>query len=193
MALTPASGLSSTLKDLAKRFMSLFARNPGLVDNVATKTDVDTITSDLASTSNAKGASCIGIEDSGGLITATTVEGALAELAGSGATRPDLILGDGSELTIASGAITVTAGRHLVDTESDGASDDLDTINGLAAGEVVFLTPADAGRTVVVKHGTGNIHCPGGADISLAEGTDGVMVFSPDGTNAIVMASRTLA
>lgn len=55
MALTPASGLSSTLKDLAKRFMSLFARNPGLVDNVATKTDVDTITSDLASNANARG------------------------------------------------------------------------------------------------------------------------------------------
>lgn len=40
-----------------------------------------TLTTDLASTANAKGASLIGIEDSGGLITATTVEGALAELA----------------------------------------------------------------------------------------------------------------
>lgn len=38
-----------------------------------------TLTTDLASTATAKGASLIGIEDSGGLITATTVEAALAE------------------------------------------------------------------------------------------------------------------
>lgn len=37
------------------------------------------ITTDLASTANAKGASLVGIEDSAGIITATTVEGALAE------------------------------------------------------------------------------------------------------------------
>ena len=39
------------------------------------------LVADLASTANAKGASLIGIEDSGTLITATNVEGALAELA----------------------------------------------------------------------------------------------------------------
>ena len=38
-----------------------------------------TLTVDLASTANGKGASLIGIEDVGGLIAATTVEGALAE------------------------------------------------------------------------------------------------------------------
>lgn len=40
------------------------------------------LSTDLASTANAKGASLIGIEDAAGKITATTVEGALAELAG---------------------------------------------------------------------------------------------------------------
>ncbi len=35
---------------------------------------------DLASTANAKGASLVGVEDSAGLLTATTVEAALAEL-----------------------------------------------------------------------------------------------------------------
>lgn len=39
-----------------------------------------TIVSDLASTSNAKGASTVGIEDSGSLYVASTVEGALAEV-----------------------------------------------------------------------------------------------------------------
>lgn len=37
---------------------------------------------DLASNANAKGASLVGIEDAGSLITATTVEGALAEIVG---------------------------------------------------------------------------------------------------------------
>ena len=37
-------------------------------------------TADLASTANAKGASLVGIEDSGSIITATTVEAALAEI-----------------------------------------------------------------------------------------------------------------
>lgn len=41
--------------------------------------DVAALIADLASTSASKGASLIGIQDSGALITATTVEGALAE------------------------------------------------------------------------------------------------------------------
>lgn len=41
--------------------------------------NITQISTDLASTANGDGASLIGIEDSGGLITATTVEGALAE------------------------------------------------------------------------------------------------------------------
>jgi predicted RecA/RadA family phage recombinase len=44
------------------------------------------LASDLASTTNAKGASLVAIEDAAGLITATSVEGALAELAPSAAT-----------------------------------------------------------------------------------------------------------
>lgn len=37
-------------------------------------------TTDLASTANGKGASLVGVEDAGGLLTATTVEAALAEV-----------------------------------------------------------------------------------------------------------------
>lgn len=44
--------------------------------------DIDQYILDVASTDNAKGASLVGIEDALTLITATTVEGALAELAG---------------------------------------------------------------------------------------------------------------
>lgn len=45
----------------------------------AIEVDIAAIITDLASTANGDGASLVGIEDSGGLITATTVEGALAE------------------------------------------------------------------------------------------------------------------
>ena len=54
----------------------------GVVYDLAGKTiDGNTIAdlTDLGSTANAKGASRIGIEDSGSIIVATTVEGALAE------------------------------------------------------------------------------------------------------------------
>ncbi len=53
-----------------------------LATEVTNRTNADTaIRTDFASTANAKGASLVGIEDLAGKITATTVEGALAELA----------------------------------------------------------------------------------------------------------------
>ena len=67
-----------------------------------------------------------------------------------------------SELTIASGEITITSTaplvHHTVDTESDAASDDLDTINGGAfTGQVLILQVANASRSIVANDGTGNI------------------------------------
>ena len=61
-----------------------------------------------------------------------------------------------SELTIASGVITVWDDYHLVDTEGDASSDDLTTINGGQHGQVLILRAADSGRTVSVAEG-GNI------------------------------------
>lgn len=52
---------------------------------------------------------------------------------------------DDGELTIATGAITVTGVYHTIDTEADAATDDLDTINGGADGQILYLrTEADA-------------------------------------------------
>lgn len=53
-----------------------------IADNAsAARTDVTVASStDLASTASSKGASLIGVQDSGSLITATTVEAALAEI-----------------------------------------------------------------------------------------------------------------
>ncbi len=91
----------------------------------------------------------------------------------------------GAEQTIAAGVITAPdAAAFPVDTQGDAATDDLDTINGLVAGRLYIIYPADGARTVVVKHGTGNIHCIGNADYTLDDDHDWLWVYSPDGTNA---------
>lgn len=74
---------------------------------------------------------------------------------------------DDGELTISSGAITVTGSNHTVDTEADAATDDLDTINGGTDGQVLYLRSEDSARDVVLKHNTGNIVTPFGVDYTL--------------------------
>ena len=75
------------------------------------------VVADLASTANAKGASLIGIEDSAGNITATTVEGALAELAAGATTR---IVKQADESR--SSTITLADDGELVGFNMDAAS-----------------------------------------------------------------------
>lgn len=79
----------------------------------------------------------------------------------------------GTALTIASGVITVTQNYHMVDTQSDGASDDLDTITAgtdVAAGFVLTLRVESGARTVVLKNATaGAANLDLGADVSLDE------------------------
>lgn len=70
-----------------------------------------------------------------------------------------------AELTIAVGVVTKTKAYHTIDTEGDIASDDLDTINGGNDGDIIFLQAKHDARTVIIKDGTGNIHC--GGDIYL--------------------------
>ncbi|MDD5245653.1 MAG: hypothetical protein PHU49_16715, partial [Syntrophorhabdaceae bacterium] len=52
------------------------------------------------------------------------------------------------------------------DTEAAGASDDLATIYGGEDGMMICIRAENTARTIVIKHGTGNIEC-GGADVSL--------------------------
>lgn len=116
-------------------------------------------------------------------------------LTGAGGTQADLIFDAATEKTIASGAITCTQASHTVDTEGDAASDNLDTISGMAAEEVVLLRPASGARTVVLRDnsvGSGNVYTPGRQSISLAEATDWALAVS-DGTNVVILAYRTQA
>lgn len=70
-----------------------------------------------------------------------------------------------SELTIASGAVTKTGSCHTIDTESDAATDDLDTISGGSDKELLLISGNTPGsRVVTLKHNTGNVWLQWAAD-----------------------------
>ncbi len=90
------------------------------------------------------------------------------------------------ELTIAAGVITKTCSHHKVDTQADGPTDDLDTINGGGEGEVLLIRPSSGARTIVVKHNTGNIWNSQAKDVSLDDADDYVLlVYSGSKWNVI--------
>jgi hypothetical protein len=93
-------------------------------------------------------------------------------------TRMAVALLTGGGPAIVSGSISPTTSWILVDTEGSAATDDLDTIDVSAfAGGLFVLQAFSDARTVVVKHNTGNILCPGGVDFSLDNVNDKVLCF----------------
>lgn len=78
-------------------------------------------------------------------------------------------------VSVSSGEITVKEGNYIiVDTESDAATDDLHTINGLHDGKTGIMAIRTTTRTVVLKNGIGNIETPGNADVTLDQTRDSV-------------------
>lgn len=170
MTLTAPTGLSTSQKDRLQRFDPTMDATNAIPATIASKTDVSTVISDLASTSAGKGASCIGIEDSGGLITATTVEGALAELAAGGgapaahaashtdgtddiqsATNAQKGLATAAQITALEANTTKTA---MLTRETAGAGGKIELLEATANGvhKVVLQAPAavTADRTITV-------------------------------------------
>lgn len=100
----------------------------------------------------------------------------------------DLMDVTGSEKTISGGVIS-TGGKqieyHDVDTEGDAASDDLDTINGGAIGDLLVIKPANSSRTVVAKDASGNLQLAG--DFSMDNGLD-TMVLLCVGSNWVELS-----
>ena len=86
------------------------------------------------------------------------------------------------EKIISSGAVTLDQGLTKLDTESDAASDDLDTINGTSNGDSGYFMAEDGARTVVLKDGTGNIESVSGSDIILDDAEDVVQWINSAGT-----------
>jgi len=72
-----------------------------------------------------------------------------------------VITPDTGELTIATGVVTATGAYHTIDTESDAASDDLDTISGGVDGAMLIIQAEDGARTVTAKDATGNLQLAG--------------------------------
>ena len=79
--------------------------------------------------------------------------------------KQNVLLEASTELTIASGAVTISQTYHDIDTEGDASSDDLDTISGATEGRILILRANHTDRTVVLKNGTGNLDI--GGDIYL--------------------------
>jgi hypothetical protein len=104
-------------------------------------------------------------------------------IASSGFTH--LELANSEEVTISGGAITVTQTFHRVDT-SGPATENLDTINFLGSptdGQILVIRPQDAGRTIVVRHGFGNIQIHGSTNITLDEQYSALILVHNDLNN----------
>jgi hypothetical protein len=111
------------------------------IDNEATaRSNADTaIRNDFASTAAAKGANLIGIQDAGSLITATTVEGALAEIIGKVNTNKT----DLASTAASKGASTIgiqDSGNIITATTVEGA---LAEVVGNLNSEITNRTNAD--------------------------------------------------
>ncbi|QDP48901.1 MAG: hypothetical protein Unbinned7794contig1000_45 [Prokaryotic dsDNA virus sp.] len=91
------------------------------------------------------------------------------------------------DLTISSGAITVTGSYHRVDTEAAASSDPLITINGGVDGAIVTLSAVSSARSIVVSSGSGNIRL--GANFTLDNVLD--MITLRYNANAGVWAGIT--
>ena len=81
---------------------------------------------------------------------------------------------EGAELTIANadGSITATDSNHTVDTDSDEASDNLDTINGMPVGSWLVLRAANGARTVRIRDsGIDGIGAAANINVDPAVGT----------------------
>lgn len=91
-----------------------------------------------------------------------------------------------TELTIASGAITVTQGFHKIDTEANAAEDNLDTINGGVTNALYLLRPEDAARVVIVRSGAGNIRTANGVSIRLEGLNDGLLLWYDGSTYNVI-------
>lgn len=80
-----------------------------------------------------------------------------------------LRLSSSTELTISSGAVTITQSVHTVDTEADASSDTLYTISSTSEHKVIFLMPDNGARDIVLGPNTGNIKTPGDIYVRLKQ------------------------
>lgn len=168
--------------------MPLTASYPGAVksftevtDNVTemTSTDINPVYAEVTAIQTELGTDPAG--------SVATVKLRLAQsLSGTGC----LDFATATALTISGGVITPTQNWHTVDTEGAASADDLVTIGTTDNGDgfVLFIRQANDARDVTIKHGSGNIKCPGAVDIVLGD-TSQVILMIYDATLEYWLAS----
>ena len=90
--------------------------------------------------------------------------------------------GTAEALTISSGVISPTKTHIVVDTEGATSTDDLTTINNGVQGRWIAIRSTSNSRSVVLKHGTGNIRTSTGQDCTLSS-SDVWTLLIHNGTN----------
>jgi hypothetical protein len=84
------------------------------------------------------------------------------------------------DLTISSGAITVTSNVHRVDTESAASTDNLDNINGGFTGQMLTLQSVANTRDPTIRDvatGGGNIQLAGASDFTFTNTRDTITMI----------------
>ena len=99
--------------------------------------------------------------------------------------------GASSEITISVAGVAALTGQgyFTIDTNADGATDDLVSITGLDTGDEIIIAPNNDARTVVVKNGANIILCRS-ADFTM-NNTKDRMVLQHIGSNVMVEISRS--
>jgi hypothetical protein len=95
------------------------------------------------------------------------LDSAMSSLTSGSEAIDQLNLGVETELTIASGVITVTLSRHQIDTEGDAATDELTQINGGAIGDVLYLRSVSSARVPTLTHDATKIFLAGRQNLTL--------------------------
>jgi hypothetical protein len=79
------------------------------------------------------------------------------------------------EVVVASGVITAVGSFLSVDTEGSASTDDLDTVNGGRAGQMLILKAKNNARTIVAKDNSGNLKLEG--DFSMDNANDALVLI----------------
>ncbi len=82
--------------------------------------------------------------------------------------------------TISGGVVSLPQSTQTLIPET-GATDDLDTVNGMADGELRLIRVDTATDTITLKHGTGNLVLPDDSDFELTGNTE--IILHRDGAS----------
>lgn len=172
--------LSSGVKDIYLEA----AQDTALINNYTPNSDGPAY--DLNNKRVFKAGLMYGLENTASLVDMSALQQVLPKAV---VTAEKLSFGTETELTIASGEVTVTGSRHRIDTEADAATDDLVTISGGTDGMIVTLRAENDARDVVVKNGA-NIRLNGAADFTLDRVYDRLTLMYDSALSAWVEIGR---